>query len=1258
MRKILLFILYILSNGIISAQGTKINSELTNTVKIHWDTPISFNDFNDQSISILHFKEAFYNFPSDSLPQFSSTSYLPNQTLTANVNIEVLTTETLSKIEQNSLINNTIHSSIQPIINVTTYKKKQIVTVSFPPVIADPITGEVLKVTSFTYTILPSTSQSSRSTQWAFKSNSVLKSGNWAKIGVTRDGVYKVSYDELNAMGFDMTGLKSNQIRLFGNGGGYLPFDNSVDRFDDLEENAIEIVDGGDGNFNSGDYVLFYGQDPIRWNYTGTTYAHAANLFTDTTYYFISTDYVNGSPKRILKSNGSTSPADQSVNYFNDYSLHEVDLVNFVKSGRNWYGESFSFTKDQSFTFSFPNRIANSAKIKSRLAFRVIRRSSTFTMSINGTQIQSITNGGVSGGYYDYYAKIGSAENNFNMPSDNFNLDVNFSNPSTSDNGWVDYFEINCDRNLIMYGNQMPFRNEKSINASVIEYSLSNTNGVRIWNVTQPTLVNEIALSNDKIRDNGGQLNEYIAFKNSSYLSVKSFGKVANQNLHGIESADYIIVTYPLYINQANQLADFHRSNSGLNTVVVTTQQLYNEFSSGSQDITAIKSFNKMLYDRAGTDPNKMLKYVLLLGDASYDLKRRMTNNTNQVPAYQSSNSNHPLQSYVSDDYVGFLDDNESDGLNSTLDIGIGRIMANSVEQAQDIVDKTIHYMTSPASMQPWRNKITFIGDDEDSNIHMIQSDYLANRIDTNYPIYNLNKIYLDAFQQVSNAGGSTYPDVNTAVDQATEKGSLIINYVGHGGELGLAHERILGLSQIKNYNNRDALAVYVTATCEFSRFDDPDRTSAGELTLLNPNGAAVSLLTTTRLVYSAPNFELTKKFFDVAFEKVDGEWPRLGDLLRISKFGGNNINTRNFSLLGDPAAQLRYPTYNVSTTVIPDTIKSLQQITIKGSITNESNQIVTTYNGILYPTIYGQKKQQSSLNNDGNGVFQFTTQNSPIFNGKTTVTNGEFEFSFIVPKDINFSFGNGKASYYAENGEIDASGAYENFILGGIDGDPNKDQQGPTINLWMNDESFAIGGLTDENPLIYAKIYDESGVNTVGNGIGHDIVAVIDENTANSITLNEYYESELNTYQKGSISYKLANLTEGKHTLRLKAWDVYNNSSEAYTEFIVSNSGEFQIEHVLNYPNPFTTNTDFYFDHNAIGQELKVRIQILTISGKLVKTLDYIDSGESYRAGPINWNGKDEYGDRIGKGTYIYKINVTNTLGQSIEKFEKIVIL
>jgi hypothetical protein len=1261
MRKILLYfiVLFIVTSAY--GQLSTIDNSLNKKIDINWLKPTTFKGFDDKDITLLQFDHASFNFPFDSLPLFNKTIYLPSSTNNVQVKIQIEASKPLSLKEQSALLNKNIPTSIESKSKVSWYRKKPIVTISFNPVYKDVNTNEVYKVTSFSYTIIPVIAErSSLSAQMNFKVNSVLRYGNWVKIGVFQDGIYQLTYNDLQSIGINVENLESDQIRLFGNGGGHLPFDNAKPRLDDLEENAIEIVDGGDGIINSGDYILFYGQNPHRWKYINGRFNHVVHLFSDTTYYFVTRDYEIGAPKRVNKQNITSTP-DLTVNSFNDFQYHEVDLLNFIKSGRNWYGESFAFNKEQSFDFSFPNAIGSTAEIKSNMAFRVIGKSSTFAFDVNGTNILNISHPGISGGYYSDYAAIVTGRNNFNIPSDNFKVRIRFSNLSTADNGWLDYIEILCDRQLKMTGDQMLFRNKESANANIIQYNISGLSNNRIWNVTTPTEVSEVSIINNSFKSKGGEINEYVAFSNSNFLKAKNFGKVANQDLHSIQSADYVIVTHPEFINQANQLAEYHRNYSKLNTVVVTTQQLYNEFSSGSQDITAIKSFNKMLYDRAGNDPKKMLKYVLLLGDASYDYKNRLTANTNFVPAYQSWNSHSPLGSYVSDDYVGFLDDNESDQSLSTLDIGIGRIMANNTAQAQDVINKTIHYLSSPVCMRPWRNKLTFIGDDEDGNRYMDQSDILATKIDTTYSNYNINKIYLDAYQQVSNAGGSTYPDVNTAFDQATEKGSMIINYIGHGGELGLAHERILGLTQIKGYQNYDALALYVTATCEFSRFDDPERTSAGEFALLNPLGAALGLLTTTRLVYASPNFELAQKFFAVAFEQVDGEWPRLGDLLRISKVGASidtYINYRNFSLLGDPAAQMAYPEFNIESISVPDTIKSLQKITISGMVTDHFGQKIENFNGIVYPTIYSQRKKQSTLNNDGNGVFEYETQNNLLFNGKATVKNGSFAFSFIVPKDINFKYGAGKISYYAENGTLDASGSDESFQIGGRDGNPDADNVGPTINLWMNDESFVMGGMTNENPLIYAKLFDENGINTVGNGIGHDIVAVIDENTVNSINLNDYYESELNSYQKGSISYNLNNLSEGKHTLRLKVWDVYNNSNEAVTEFYVSKSSTFNIDHVLNYPNPFTTNTDFYFDHNALGQQLNIRIQIFTISGKLVKTIDHIELSEGYRVGPINWNGRDEFGDRIGKGTYIYKVKVTNSFSQAVEKFEKIVIL
>ncbi len=1247
----------------ITTFGQKQGLEPT-TYTIEWTAPTQFLDFDRSTVRLFHFNGAIYNFPADNFPYFQTIVPLPGGYDSASVRIHDIRYVPLSAEERKIAREMSIPDHVTVVAPVTFMRKKPRAKVAIIPLVKGD-DGTVMKISSFRLEVIPLHKKAggARSNR-VFKVNSVLRSGNWYKIAVTADGVYKVSYEDLVALGMDPASIRAQNIRLFGNGGGMLPFKNDVARMDDLEENAILVVDQDGNGFGSGDYFLFYGMSQLRWKFNNNRWVHIDNFFSDTTYYFITTDYGMGNPKRISQAASLPGPADLTLDYFDDHQLFEEDLVNFVKSGRNWYGQSFLFQKTESVGFEFPNVMSLQSEISVRVASRAIKKPSSFTIDINGSQAFDISfSTGVSGDYYATYALVKSVTNSFTPPADNFDVNITYNNPSTADNGWLDYIEITAKRRLQFASGQLVFRNRQQANAGVVKYKLNGPPGLKVWDVTDPLNVRSITPTNSEFTDNGGSIKEYVAFGNDLLRPVLK-GHVPNQDLHSIRQADMVIVTHPDFLSEAKRLGDFHRQHDKMTVLVATTSEVYNEFSSGSPDITAIKDLMKMLYDRAGNDDSKMPRYLLLFGDASYDYKDRIGNNTNFVLAYQSANSRSPIGSYVSDDYFGFLDDTESDELNSTLDIGVGRIMSQTPEQAKNIVDKTIHYASSPACFGPWRTRVAFVGDDEDWNIHMKQSDALATKVDTNYPQYNLNKIYLDAYQQVPNAGTNLYPDVNTAIDNAIENGTLLMTYVGHGGELGWAHEQILTLNQINNYVNPDNLAVFLTATCEFARFDDPERTSAGEYFLLNPQGGGVALFTTTRLVYSSPNYELSQSFFKYVFEHTNnGELTRIGDIMRLVKDRNDltdtrGVNYRNFSILGDPALRIACPAMKVAADVVPDTVKSLQKVTISGYVTDNDGNKLTNFNGIVYPVIYDKKKQISTLNNDGHGIFKYWDQSSALFRGKASVKNGNFTFSFIVPKDINLKFGKGRISFYAENGEIDAAGAFEDLIIGGRGGDPDADTEGPTVQIWMNNENFVIGGLTDQNPVLLAKIFDENGINTVGNGIGHDIVAVIDENTANPIILNDFYESDLDSYQSGRISYKLSNLSEGKHTLRIKVWDVYNNPGEAYTEFYVTNSESFTIEHVLNYPNPFTTNTAFHFDHNAPGQELDIRIQIFTISGKLVKTIDRIEMSDGYHVGPIYWDGLDQYGDKIGKGTYIYKIKVTNAFGQTAEVYEKLVIL
>lgn len=1290
-KKFALTVVFFLCALFVTAQSTYSNlqnEKLTKenqTVEIEWSEVGVEIDFDDTPIRFLNSAQTINDPGNHWLPFYQTKLKLPQSTADFAVELAQVTYEPVTQREKDVLKNipdNLIQGSIEVSSYITTIKKQPYASVAFTPLRLGS-DGNIEKITSFQLKItdIVPASTAGKTGKRSFKVRSVLASGDWFKIGLVREGIYKVDYAMLQDMGFNMNNLQSMQLRLFGNGGGALPIENSEPRIDDLAENHIEIHDGGDGSFDPGDYFLFYGQSQTRWTHDEdeNVFIHNPNPYSDSTYYFITRDYNIGAPKRVGSKNSLQSNPDLTLSTFIDLQYHEEDRQNLIKSGRRWYGEIFSVRRSYTFPFSFPNLVSSEpVQVTVTAASRAIRRPSSFTISVNGSEQNNKIefSSGVSPGYASRYALYESSVNFAQSTSSNINVTVDYDNTSSADIGWLDFIRVAATRQLRFTSSHMTFRHPAAKNANVVQYNVSGLGqNTVIWDVTKPTAAElqqgNRSGNNFSFNAEGGEMREYIIFNRNEARTPAFSKKVKNQNLHALPQTDYLIISHPPFRSTADQLARFHENRGKFSVRVVNIDEVYNEFSSGAPDLTAIKDFMKMFYDRAGNDESKLPKYLLLFGGASYDYKDRISGNTNHIPIYQSVNSESPTGSFMSDDYVGFLDDDEGDDVRSGLDIGIGRIPVNTNSQAQNVVNKIIRYHRIPQTFGSWRNRLTWVADDLDHSgadrvpIHMRDADRLAEKIADRYPSYNNNKIYFDAYKKESTAGGQRYPEVTDEINKSMVNGTLLMTYVGHGGVSGWAHERVLRIQDINGWTNRNSMPLFLTATCEFTRFDDPERTSAGEFVLINPDGGGVGLMTTTRLVYASPNYQLANTFTDYIFEAVDGQTPTLGDLLMLSKdislnniTLGNGINYRNFSLLGDPAMRLAYPQYTVKTTQAPDTIKALEKVTISGIVTNDYGQKQDNYNGVVYPVIYDQLRQITTLDNDNEGPFQFNDRTGIIFNGKAGVKNGEFEFSFVVPKDINFEFGNAKVSYYTDDRRIDGNGHDLEIVIGGIDENAAEDNTPPDVQLWMNDENFVSGGITDDSPSLYARVFDESGINTVGSGIGHDITAVLDENTGNPIILNDFYESDLDSYQSGTIKYPFSDLEQGRHTLSLKVWDVYNNSAEAYTEFVVAGSENLAIEHLLNYPNPFTTNTSFYFEHNAPGQSLEVRIQVFTVSGKLVKTIDGIHASDGFRVGPIDWNGRDDFGDAIGKGVYVYKVKVTAPTGESVDKFEKLVIL
>ena len=578
-----------------------------------------------------------------------------------------------------------------------------------------------------------------------------------------------------------------------------------------------------------------------------------------------------------------------------------------------------------------------------------------------------------------------------------------------------------------------------------------------------------------------------------------------------------------------------------------------------------------------------------------------------------------------------------------------------SANEAQNAVDKIINYDTNPTSLGDWRNSLVFVADDEDTDGHLKDADGIARFLDTTYTDLNINKIYFDAFQQVSTPGGEKYPTVTDEINKSMFKGAITVNYLGHGGSTSWAQERVLRLEDIENWVNIDKLPLFVTATCSFTGYDDAAFVTAGERTFLNQKGGAIGLFTTVRAVFGNSNEKLTRAVFENLFRLENGEYMTIGEILRYSKntSTAGTENSRKFTLIGDPAMKLALPQHRVITTTInghdisdgvPDTLSALERVTIRGVIQDVGGNILSDFNGKVFPTIFDKSARLRTLGQDaGSHGVDFDLQKNILFKGIASVENGQFEFTFVVSKDIKYEFGNGKISYYAKQDEslIDAAGVYEDIIIGGADETASDDNQGPTVEVFMNNEDFVFGGITNENPILFVKLTDDNGINVAGSSIGHDLAGTLDEDTQNKYLLNDFYEAALDDHTKGEVRFPLFNIEEGRHQIKVKAWDIANNSAEGYTEFVVATSEEVALKHVLNYPNPFTTNTNFQFEHNMPNQLLNIQIRIFTVSGKLVKTIEQQVLSDGYRITDLAWNGTDDYEDQLARGVYLYKIKV-----------------
>ncbi len=1231
-------------------------------------------------LSVISFRDAAY--PTDNFLPVIETS-VPLGEYIPEVSIENPEFIDLKDAERKLLEGVEIPDSLQVSTFICTERNNSRLTVRINPFVRRD--GTVKKLSRYRLVSTPGTktrSTTTGSTIHSYADNSILQSGTFVKIQISQTGIYKLTYEDLVSMGI----ADPANVRIFGYGGGMLNQSFSVSKLDDLPEAAIYMNRGADNVFNAGDYILFYAQGPVTWSYdtSARMFTHQTNVYSNYGYYFVSSDA--GTGKRISADTQDLAASSAlQINRFIDYQLHETDAINLVDvdngtagGGREFYGEVFSSNLSQNFDFTFPGITSSSTYNRLKVAVAAASSAaSSFTVSINGSRTGTVSVNRLTSSTYTK-AMTGTATLSFIPTSDNLSVNLTYNQTTSSGKGYLNYIEINAERALSMDGSVLFFRNPVYAEQSVTcQYNLAGANAnIQIWNITDPHNIYQVnaSLTGDTLQfyENSSELQEYVAINptnSSSFSTPTVVGKIDNQNLHALSDIDFVIITHPTFQSAAERLAQAHRELDDMNVAVVTAEQVYNEFSSGTPDATAYRWMMKMLYDRANNDATlRPPRYLLLFGDGSFDNRKLLSSSPqNWLLTYQASNSVSETNSYVTDDYFGFLDDSEgSSDASDKLDIGIGRFCVNSATEADNVVTKTINYMQN-TSKGIWKNQLCFLGDDGDSAsdgiVHMQQADSIANDVGRHNKGFQINKILLDAYQQEVSASGESYPIAKNKLDNLISDGLLLWNYNGHGGANEITNEGMMDANTIRNLSNEN-LALWSFATCSFSRFD-ATTVSAGEEAVLNANGGAIGVYSAARTVYAAQNMNLIKCFCDSLFATTsDGEHYRIGDVVRISKNSlSSEINKLSYLYIGDPAVKLNYPTqYNIVTETIngkavnePDTMRALATVTLTGYIADKNGQQASGFNGIVQLAVYDKEAVYSALNNDGyTEGFTFVDRQSTIFSGKTNVTDGAFSVTFMVPKDIKYNYGTGRINYYAydTNTGEEGQGYFEDFYIGGESDDYTEETDGPDVACYLNSTSFVSGGKVNETPLFIAYLEDENGINTSGAGIGHDLMLMIDNDPDQYYVLNDAFEADEGNFRKGNLTYQLSELSEGTHTLTFRAWDLLNNSTTKTLEFEVVKGLSVTLYSVFGYPNPVSQSGTFtiVITHDRPNTLLEASVSFYDLSGRLV----YTQTAGSAAMETISCNlGQAGFAP----GMYLYRVSIQTTDSEITTKSNKIIV-
>ncbi|MXS70667.1 type IX secretion system sortase PorU [Flavobacteriaceae bacterium W22] len=1252
-------------------------------VTINWDGA-KIQDYGDTKKNLPNFKNEGFSYSQDNI-------FITNKQKTGEGQLQItdLAWEPVSLKDLYDLKPSLIQDYNITAIDYFYYKGERFASISVG--LFKNVKGQIQRLSSFNVT----ENNSSRilNASKVGTTQNPLSSGTFYKIKVDKSGIFKITSQFLRDNGINPSGINPRNFRIYGNGGVMLPEFNQDIKYSALQENAIQVVGEDDGVWNDGDYALFYAQGPDGYNLYNNANGsgikrtdgrndrseNLKNIYEDFSYYFINFD--KGTGKRVQ--NADLNLPANLISRYDNYQVINNDQKNLLKVGRIWVEEQ-NFTTDKAVTFTLNSPIQNGDVIRYRtqvIGWRSQQNSVEFNIN-NQNPASSSVPASQPGYAFDYFPlRYSGTISNLSGNTITFNYTPNIT---TNPNGvfYLDYVEVQYKQDLVFNGSQMSFRDFSIDSGSNLSYGFSISS---VGNMEQVWDVSDITNANRRVNKaaGGGVFNfgytasdpnfnnEFVAFRSDAAFSPQFVGRIANQNLSALQNVDYLIITTPAMMAQAQRIANYHETKNNFNVEIVDTDKIYNEFGSGSRDLTAIRDFVTKLNTPLGS-----LKYVFILGDASYDFKNRVPNNSNVVSSYQSEGSADFIASFVTDDYIVMTKPQTTEYIYYNLpDVPVGRIPAANPTEAANMVDKTLAYYNAlPGQSSPfgeWRMKLDFVVDDDNDGgapFHNIMDNVLKDIFETagtnTLKEYNVRKLYMDAFQGQSTAGGQRYPQVNQAISNDIGN-SLYLFYFGHGGINGWAQERVLTTDEIQNSNNfsnvYSRFPFVSTITCEFTLWDEPSTFSAGEQFIKLKQGGPATMITSSRALGVGYGIDFTDTLTHEIFELNGDDLQTLGDAhLNAKKTTGAHSDHLKVNLLGDPAMKLSRPQRqlvidNIETPV-PGLIRGLDFVKITGHINNQNGTVNTTFNGRVVINIFDKKLNKTTLNNEGDlsPVLNYKEEGSAIVKASGTAVNGVFTVEFYVPKDINYAVGQGRILGYADNRSFDV---FNNQFVQVGDINPNgiNDNEPPKVKLYMNNTNFANGGITDQNPMLLACITDDTGINSTGSGIGHDITVYLDGQIINTIVLNDFYSSgegngcvnpSLADYQKGNVTYPFRNLSVGQHQLTFKVWDINNNSTTETLNFEVKDETDQRliINRPLNWPNPFTNKTYIHFEHNC-DDILDVNVQIYTITGKLVRTLTNVVIAEPFLQGfrtprqAIEWDGKDDFGDTVAKGTYIFKI-------------------